>query len=105
MPAPKTTPWGLADTTEEIARGIVRYDTPSHGGYYLSPDRHKRMPKHLRDYKPFAGGRWYEEDADWCIVALAYPGEFCAKMSVEDAQRVLDSARETYETWIKPKMG
>ena len=33
------TPWGRPDSSKEIAPGITRYDTPSHGGYYVSPER------------------------------------------------------------------
>jgi hypothetical protein len=34
------------------------------------------MPKPLRDFKPWAGPNWYEEDCDWSIVALAFPQFF-----------------------------
>jgi hypothetical protein len=73
---PVETPWGHPDTVKEIAPGIIRYDTPSHGGYYVSPERVLTMPKPLRDFKPFAGQNWYEEDCDWAIVALAFPQFF-----------------------------
>jgi hypothetical protein len=56
------TPWGAALTTEEIAPGIVSYTTASHGGYYVSPERVATMPKPLRDFQPWAGSNWYEED-------------------------------------------
>lgn len=41
------------------------------------------MPKCLRDFVPFGGpqpgpGRWFEEDADWSVVALAFPQFFPA---------------------------
>ena len=72
------TPWGPAQTSKEIASGIVRHDTASHGGYYVSPERVAEMPKPLRDFKPWAGSNWYEEDCDWCIVALAFPQFFPA---------------------------
>ncbi|WP_435008034.1 DUF7007 domain-containing protein [Tundrisphaera lichenicola] len=70
------TPWGAAQTSHELAPGIVRHDTASHGGYYVSPERVAEMPKPLRDFKPFAGPNWYEEDCDWCIVVLAFPKLF-----------------------------
>ena len=73
------TPWGKPDSSEEIAPGIVRHDTPSHGGYYVAPERVAEMPEPLRDFKPFAGPNWYEEDCDWCIVALAFPQLFPAE--------------------------
>ena len=75
---PATTPWGHPETVNEIAPGIVSYSTPSHGGYWLSPARVASMPKPLRDFGPWAGPNWYEEDCDWCIVALAYPHFFPA---------------------------
>jgi len=74
--APMQTPWGPAQSSEEIAPGIIRYDTASHGGYYVSPARVASMPKPLRDFKPWAGANWYEEDCDWSIVALAFPQFF-----------------------------
>jgi hypothetical protein len=61
-----------------MAPGIVCYSTPSHGGYWLSPERVAEMPKPLREFKPFAGPNFYEEDADWSIVALAFPQLFPA---------------------------
>jgi len=73
---PTHTPWGHPDTVTEIAPGIVLYSTPSHGGYWLSPARVAAMPKPLRDFQPFAGKNWYEEDCDWAIVALAFPKLF-----------------------------
>jgi hypothetical protein len=73
---PTETPWGPAQTSTEIAPGIVAYTTASHGGYYVSPERVSTMPKSLRDFKPFAGPNWYEEDCDWAVVALAFPKFF-----------------------------
>lgn len=72
----QSTPWGHPDTVKEIAPGITFYSTPSHGGYHLSPARIASMPKPLRDFQPFAGPSWYEEDCDWSIVALAFPQFF-----------------------------
>jgi hypothetical protein len=69
------TPWGPS-YSREIAPGIVRHDTASHGGYYVSPERVASMPKPLREFRPFAGPNWYEEDCDWAIVALAFPEFF-----------------------------
>jgi hypothetical protein len=73
---PTHTPWGHPQTTKEIAPGIVHYTTASHGGFYLSPERVAAMPKALREFKPFAGANWYEEDCDWAVVATAFPQFF-----------------------------
>lgn len=72
------TPWGPSQRSHEIAPGIVRHDTASHGGFYVSPDRVAQMPDVLRAFRPWAGANWYEEDCDWTIVALAFPDLFPA---------------------------
>lgn len=72
------TPWGTPDTITETAPGITLYTTPSHGGYHLSPARIASMPQCLREFQPWAGPGWYEEDCDWSIVALAFPQFFPA---------------------------
>lgn len=75
------TPWGPAQHIREIAPGIVSYSTASHGGIHLSPERIAEMPKPLQKFVPFGGeqrgpGRWFEEDCDWAVVALAFPQFF-----------------------------
>jgi hypothetical protein len=72
----RTTPWGAAQQTKQVAHGITRIDTASHGGYHLSAERLATMPEQLRRIEPFAGTGWYEEDCDWSIVALAFPQHF-----------------------------
>ncbi len=74
--APVETPWGPVQLVREIAPGIIRYDTASHGGYRLSPERVAAMPKALREFCPWAGPGWYEEDCDWSLVAVAFPQFF-----------------------------
>jgi hypothetical protein len=70
------TPWGAADTVRTIADGIKKVSTPSHGGFFVSPERMVDMPAGLAAIQPFAGKNWYEEDEDWAIVALAFPEHF-----------------------------
>lgn len=70
------TPWGKAQEVKEIADGITRASTASHGGYRISAERHHAMPDVLRAHEPYAGRHWYEEDCDWAVVALAFPDEF-----------------------------
>lgn len=82
-----STPWGIADSMKIIAPGITWYSTPSHGGYHLSDERIKAMPPALRDFKPWAGEGWYEEDCDWCVVVLAFPEYFSDHVSDHDAAR------------------
>lgn len=73
-----STPWGAADSQEVCAPGIICYGTPSHGGYHLDDARMARLRKLFPGFKTFAGGPWFEEDCDWCVVALAFPEAFKA---------------------------
>jgi hypothetical protein len=68
-----SSPWGAPDTGVEIAEGIVKISTASHGGYWVSDTRLAAMPKELANIATYAGHGWYEEDCDWALVALAYP--------------------------------
>lgn len=91
------TPWGIAQHIHEIAPGIVSYSTASHGGIYLSPERVAEMPQSLQDFVPFGGpqkgpGRWYEEDCDWSVAALAFP-QFFAEDEVRQAHSTLKGYR------------
>jgi hypothetical protein len=95
-PVPTHCPWGKVEFPAEIAPGIWTLSTPSHGGIVVSAERRAAMPAQLRDFQTFAGGNWYEEDCDWCVVALAFPEYFSAD--------VLDAARLTYKGWIEPKV-
>ena len=60
------TPWGWTRDAEELAEGILRVTTPSHGGLMLSRERWDELPAAVRDsmlYKNFA-----EEDCEEPIV-------------------------------------
>jgi len=85
---PKHTPWGHPQSTEKIADGVVFFDTASHGGYWLSSDRRSQMTDEVRDIPTFAGGNWYEEDCDACLVPIGLPHLF------ESGQ--VDHAREFF---------
>jgi hypothetical protein len=79
------TPWGTADWTTHIARGIVSYSTPGHGGIHLSPTRQAEMPDSL-----MVESGWYEEDCDWALVAIAFPSYFAKEY---------DQAKDTVRNW------
>lgn len=75
------TPWGHPQQQEAVAPGITRISTASHGGYHVDAAAVSAMPPALAAFGTFAGGdgcggRWFEEDEDWCIVALAFPRLF-----------------------------
>lgn len=85
-----STPWGMSQSARQIAPGIIRYDTASHGGYFVDDDRLAEMPAPLRSFGPWAGKNWYEEDCDWAIVALAFPDFFpavCLSAAVDSLKR------------------
>jgi hypothetical protein len=62
----RETQWGEADGAVVLARGIIDYSTPSHGGIWLSADRQREIAE--VGAKTFRGGlEWWEEDCDWSV--------------------------------------
>jgi hypothetical protein len=58
------TPWGKAQSRDIISdEGIEFYSTAGHGGYKVSAQLNRLIPKVFR-----AAGGWYEEDCAWSIV-------------------------------------
>lgn len=98
------TPWGQPHGHISVAPGIDCYDTPSHGGFHLSPDRVAEMPAMLREHKTLAGDGWYEEDCDWVFVVLSFPQHFDAN-HVEAARKSLKTYKpdiySEFEEWEK----
>ena len=70
------TPWGTADNSREVAEGVTWHSTPSHGGFQLSRQRMTTVRNKFPGLETFAGGPWFEEDCDWCFVALTFPELF-----------------------------
>lgn len=66
-----STPWGKPHNITEHAPGIQEVSCGRHGGYKL--DRARNAAVHEAARK--AGG-WYEEDCEWCWVALTFPELF-----------------------------
>lgn len=92
-PRPSHSPWGTIDHADQIVPGVWSVGTPSHGGFLLSPERQAAMPAAARRKGPA-----YEEDVDWCLVALAFADEFasisCGERTMADIAR--DHARNYY---------
>jgi hypothetical protein len=85
-------PWGYIQSAREIAEGIWRIDTPGHGGLKLARAQNAMMPAGART----AGG-WYEEDCEWSLVCLRFPGAF-TEGQIESAPRLAkDYFPEAYE--------
>lgn len=68
-----STPWGGSQLATIYADGVVRHSTAGHGGFHLSCDRNALVDPSVR-----AHGGWYEEDAEWAIVAVTFPDLFTA---------------------------
>ena len=99
------TPWGPSQSSTEIAPGITFHSTASHGGYELSPARVASMPKPLREFQPWAGPGYYEEDCDWSLVALSFP-QFFPEDAREAAMRTLERYKpEVYREFVAVTAG
>lgn len=72
------TPWGIAQTRQEVAEGINIYSTASHGGIHLSTERWNQFKKRFPHFESWAGNHWLEEDCDMICAAAAFPEEFKA---------------------------
>ena len=86
-----STPWGTAQTSTQLARGIMSYATASHGGIHLSPTRNMLIPKSVRNE-----GGWYEEDCAWAIPAAIFPEAFVKDAGSED---ILETIKSTLLNW------
>lgn len=76
------TPWGFADSINEIGLGIKFVSTPSHGGYFVPTELLSKITPEA--FKSESWGRqrqsgWFEEDCDWAYVAKAFPELFPAE--------------------------
>ena len=80
------TPWGSSQGATVFAEGIVCHSTAGHGGFHLAAECNAKVDSRLR----MANG-WYEEDAEWAIVAITFPDLFtsferrCADQTVRDS--------------------
>ncbi len=80
-----STPWGPSQGATVYTDGIVSHTTAGHGGFKLSNERNAKIHPMLR-----CADGWYEGDAAWAAVALAYPNLFsgyerkCADRTVRD---------------------
>lgn len=68
-----STPWGGSQFAMIYADGVIKHSTAGHGGFHLSSDRNRQVDPTLR-----TEGGWYEEDAEWAIVAATFPALFTA---------------------------
>lgn len=83
--------WGPSQHTEKVAPGICWYSTASHGGYHLSPMRNALVHPAWKSSPYGRREGWYEEDLDYNIVYVTFPGLFTREQVQE--------AHETLKAW------
>ena len=84
------TPWGPAQSMQELGEGVVLYGTAGHGGIKLDAARNRKVEHRLR-----IKGGWYEEDCDWAIVCHTFPELFTPEMQ--------KAAKHTLKTYHFPR--
>lgn len=77
------TPWGASQDSHRYDKGIVFYDTASHGGFHLTPSREAELDAFLRTHGMSATAArmgydpgWYEEDCCAYAVLACWPELF-----------------------------
>lgn len=86
MRSAANTPWGASQGATLYADGVVYHSTAGHGGFHLSAERNRKVHPMLR-----SKGGWYEEDAEWAMVAITFPHLFtaferrCAERTIKDS--------------------
>jgi hypothetical protein len=103
---PRSTPWGRADHIKQVIPGMWWVSTPSHGGFYLSPERLLQMPAWAIATPRWAGlddgpngGPWFEEDCEWCIPVLVFWDEYQVSEKAENQPDTYTNAVDTLKNW------
>ena len=81
------TPWGKAQHSKVITRGIIFYSTAGHGGIHVSAGKNKLIPAALR-----RDDGWYEEDCEADKVVMSFPALFTLEQ--------VAGARKGVKTWF-----
>jgi hypothetical protein len=76
-----STPWGPAQTSQVLTRGVVAYSTSGHGGVSvtISWARKNLTPHACHLGTPWGGKLWYEEDVQVSILFLEHPEFYTSK--------------------------
>lgn len=88
---PASSPWGEVQEGKRLAPGIWKVYTASHGGIWLNDERLSQLNEILgHEYPTFCGSpRWFEEDCDWCVPALAFAADIDDSAMATAAERSL----------------
>lgn len=90
---PHVTPWGIPQTVDFIAEGVVEVSTCCHGGIILSQERYGEMPWPFRAFQSLEGWQYWEESENAAVVVAAFSELF-------PPQRV-DQACRTIRRWAE----
>lgn len=106
---PTVTPWGSAQSRQELAPGVVAISTARHGGVWISKQRQQQMPPALTKVAVPTRPAFYEEDIAYAAVLLAFPDALHAwaeqmNMETDEAAYILrnkfrDWYPDVYEEW------
>lgn len=93
-----STPWGQGHIDPGHDAEVYFVSTPSHGGFKVEKPALDQIPLAWRkaSFNGLGMRGWFEEDCDWCMVALTFPERF--------TERELEQARVTFHHWIAPKL-
>lgn len=108
MRSNRNTPWGPADHEESSVDGIVRVQTPSHGGLWLNAARWRELRAAFPTWKGYAPEQWLEEDCDWALAALVFPSDFTARDCFYAVQAVRGGSEGYFAeplAWLESAMG
>ena len=96
----KMTPWGEADHATVLAEGIIEYQTPSHGGIWLSKKRRDQIS--VTGVKTFLKTlEWFEEDCDAAVAIWYFRDEIKAYGNVPLTPVYLDACQDTIRMYHK----
>lgn len=105
----KSTPWGPSQHQKQAAPGIVFYSTAGHGGFHLSASRMMEFRQVFPAFQTWASGPWFEEDADYSMVVLAFAHNVFNDEQVRDAVRQVQRSKDGYfaeaQRWLAQSVG
>lgn len=97
-----STPWGRADTSYSLTRGVTWYNTPGHGGLGVAPGWAKQnlSPQAQALGERLYGKLWYEEDCQCDLVFFEHPALILPiQSSNRTEQDVLDHAEKSIRAY------
>lgn len=101
----KQTPWGIADYAIEYAKGIISYETSSHGGIWLSAKRREKVKELYPDYPNWLNSyEWWEEDLDWCVPYVVFAVEIKASGKAYKFEENLEHAKRIITDRLQPRI-